>query len=168
MVPTLILFIVYHPQAGSPNPLGQGSHPQERYWWQGRCCMKVGRVMAANTSSGLAFPLLESLGQEEMQNTKAFQIHVFELWVTASISSIYFLQWEEKGGIGWIAASFHCLSKITIGLWGRQIRFCSPGMQTAASAINLRRCYPDKHDFPCMLQLWFNAPILVYQEVSIL
>lgn len=163
MVPTLILFIIYHPQAGSSTPLGQGSHPQERCCWQGRCCMKVGRVMAANTSSGLAFPLLESLGQEEMQNTKAFQIHVFGLWVTVSISSIYFLQWEEKGGIGWIAASFHCLSKITIGLWGRQIRFCSPGMQTAASAINLRRCYPDKHDFPCMLQLWFNAPILVYQ-----
>lgn len=37
------------------------------------------------------------------------------------------------------SCQFPCLSKITVGLWRRQIRFCSPGMQTAASEINLRR-----------------------------
>lgn len=45
----------------------------------GEMLYDAGRVMAANTSSGLALPLLESLGQGEMQKIRAFQIHFFEL-----------------------------------------------------------------------------------------
>ena len=126
---------------GVPTPWPGQPSPRE-VLVSGEMLYDVGRVMAANTSSGLVFHLLESLGQEEMQKTRPFQIHFFELWVTNSFNLKHLLQWEEKGGVGWTAASSHCLSKITTGLWGRQIRFCSPGMQTAASAINLRRRLP--------------------------